>query len=126
MASDDTYQTEGQDKPAAYYLDLIESAQRAPEMHEWNERCKKIRKKYRYESSQTNKTRKYQILWSNMEVMKPAVMAKPPLPVVQRRYRDADAVGREACDLLERACRFQVESNDFYSCLLYTSDAADE
>lgn len=115
MASEDDYKTEGQEKPAAYYLDLIESAQKAPEMHEWNERCKKIRKKYRYESSQTNKTRRYQILWSNMEVMKPAVMAKAPTPVVQRRFRDSDAVGREACDLLERACRFQVESNDFYS-----------
>ena len=123
MASDaDNYKADGQPQSAAYYLDLIESAQRAPEMHEWNERCKKIRKKYRYESSQTNKTRKYQILWSNMEVMKPAVMAKPPLPVVQRRYRDADAVGREACDLLERACRFQVESNDFYSRLEQVRD----
>ena len=63
-----------------------------------------------------------QILWSNMEVMKPAVMAKPPVPVVQRRYRDSDAVGREACDLLERACRFQVESNDFYSRLEQVRD----
>jgi len=123
MASDaDNYKADGQPQSAAYYLDLIESAQRAPEMHEWNERCKKIRKKYRYEASQTNKTRRYQILWSNMEVMKPAVMAKAPQPVVQRRFRDSDAVGHEACDLLERACRFQVESNDFYSRLEQVRD----
>jgi hypothetical protein len=102
-------------KPASYYLDLIETAQNSPEYKEWSDRCKKIRKKYRYESSATNKTRKYQILWSNMEVMKPSVLSKPPVPVVQRRYKDKDAVGREACDLLERACRFQVEANDYFS-----------
>lgn len=107
---------------AAYYLDQIGSAQNAPEMKEWDERCRKIRKKYRYERSQQSKTRQYQILWSNMEVMKPSVMAKPPQPVVQRRYRDSDAVGREACDLLERAVRFQVESNDYYSRLEQVRD----
>lgn len=107
---------------AAYYLDLIESAQNAPEVKEWTDRCKKIRKKYRYERSQTNKTRQYQILWSNMEVMKPAVMAKPPVPVVQRRFRDQDEVGRKACELLERACRFQVESNDYFSRLEQVRD----
>lgn len=107
---------------AAYYLDLIESAQNAPEMKEWSDRCKKIRKKYRYERSQTNKTRQYQILWSNMEVMKPAVMAKPPIAVVQRRYRDQDEVGRKACELLERACRFQVEANDYFSRLEQVRD----
>lgn len=109
-------------KDASHYLDLIESAQKAPEIKEWEQRCKKIRKKYRYEASQTNKTRKYQILWSNLEVMKPSVMARPPQPVVQRRYRDNDPVGREACDLLERACRFQVDSNDFFSRLEQVRD----
>lgn len=107
---------------AAYYLDLIESAQKAPEMKEWDERCKKIRKKYRYEKSNTTRTRQYQILWSNMEVMKPSVLAKPPQPVVQRRYRDQDQIGREACDLLERAVRFQVESNDYFSRLEQVRD----
>ena len=111
-----------QEKPASYYLDMIESALKAPEMAEWNERCKKIRKKYRYESSQQNRTRRYQILWSNMEVMKPSVLAKSPQPVVQRRYRDADAIGREACDLLERAVRFQCESNDYFSRLEQVRD----
>ena len=103
------------DKPASYYLDCIESAQNTPEMREWDNRCKKIRKKYRYAQSENVLTRKYQILWSNLEVLKPAVLAKPPLPVVQRRYRDQDPVGREACELLERSCRFQVESNDYFS-----------
>lgn len=110
------------EKPASYYLDKIDSALNAPEMREWQERCKKIRKKYRYEQSQSVKARKYQILWSNLEVLKPAVMAKPPLPVVQRRYRDQDPVGREACELLERACRFQVESNDYFSRLEHVRD----
>lgn len=111
----DTYTDDNGQKPASYYLDLIETTQNMPEFKDWADRCKKIRKKYRYEHSSTTKTRKYQILWSNMEVMKPSVMAKAPMPVVQRRFKDKDAVGREACDLLERACRFQVESNDYFS-----------
>ena len=109
-------------KPAAYYLDMIESALETDEMREWDEACKAIRKKYRYADSKKVKTRRYQMLWSNMEVLKPVVMAKPPLPVVQRRYRDQDPVGREACELLERACRFQVECNDYYSRLEQVRD----
>ena len=122
MQETETYTAADGERLASYYLELIETAVNAPEMKEWGDRCKKIRRKYRYQTSQTTKTRRYQILWSNMEVMKPAVLAKPPVPVVQRRYRDADQVGREACQLLERACRFQVESNDYYSRLEQVRD----
>jgi hypothetical protein len=98
---------------AAPYLEMIEQAQRTSDMQKWDERCRTIRKKYRYESSANVKTRKYQMLWSNMEVMKPAVYAKAPQPVCQRRFRDADPTGRVAVEMLERACRFQMDINDF-------------
>ena len=105
--------TDGSLKGAGPYLDQIETAMRTEGYQRWDYRCETIRKRYRYENSKNVKSRKYQLLWSNMEVLKPAVYAKPPVPVVQRRFRDNDPVGRVACQLLERDLRFQLEMNHF-------------
>ena len=63
MQETETYTAADGERPASYYLELIETAVNAPEMKEWGDRCKKIRRKYRYQTSQTTKTRRYQILW---------------------------------------------------------------
>jgi len=61
---------------------LAEIARSQKSMSVWTERCTKIRKKYRYEHSLNVKVRQYQMLWSNMETMKPSVYTKPPKGVV--------------------------------------------
>jgi hypothetical protein len=93
------------------WLDEIARAKKS--MHTWTERCEKIRKKYRYEASLNAKTRQYQMLWSNMETMKPSVYTKPPKGVVQQRWKDRDPVSRNACELLERGVNFTLDANDY-------------
>ena len=97
------------------WLSAIERAYRGHDMAKYNERCRKIRRRYRYESSSTVKSRKYQLLWSNMETMKNAVYAKPPHATVSRRYRDADQTARVAAEILERATNFTFDAADFDS-----------
>jgi hypothetical protein len=92
---------------------LSEIARAQKTMHSWTERCEKIRKKYRYEASLNAKTRQYQMLWSNMETMKPSVYTKPPKGVVQQRWKDRDPVSRNACELLERGVNFTLDANDY-------------
>jgi hypothetical protein len=109
-------------RDVAFWMSAIEQEQRAAGMTKWAERCDKIRKRYRYEASSEVKTRKYQMLWSNMETLKPSVYAKPPVGVVSRRWRDADPIGRGACTILERGINFQLETNDFSSRLEQVRD----
>jgi hypothetical protein len=93
------------------WLSEISRAQKT--MSTWTERCEKIRKKYRYEASTNAKIRQYQMLWSNMETMKPSVYTKPPKGVVQQRWKDRDPVSRNACELLERCVNFTLDANDY-------------
>lgn len=97
------------------WLAEIERAQEAPAMREWRRRCGVIRENYLYTKSHETKARRYSMLWSNIETLEPAVYSQTPKGVVQRRFRDADPIGREACQVLERGINFQVDLNDFNS-----------
>lgn len=55
----------------------------------------------------------FNILWSNVETLRPAVYNSTPRPDVRRRFRDADPQGKVASTVLERALTFQLDQNDF-------------
>jgi len=57
--------------------------------------------------------RRFAILWSNVSTLQPAIYAKQPKPMVDRRYRDEDPVGKIASDVLERALGFSLDQYDF-------------
>lgn len=57
--------------------------------------------------------RRYSILWSNVQTIGPAIYAKTPTPVVTRRFRDEDPVGKMASEVLERALSYMLECGDF-------------
>lgn len=80
----------------------------------WIERSKKIIRRYKDESDvdHINRKRRYALLWSNTETVKPAVYARPPQAVVGRRFDDADPVARVSSEVLERALRTSVELQD--------------
>lgn len=79
----------------------------------WHERGKKILRRYRderevgYEDS-----RRLNILWSNIEVLKPTVYSKRPKVEVKRRFNDRDPVARVASWLLERNVAYWVDYQD--------------
>jgi hypothetical protein len=95
------------------WLSEIERAFNGEGMSKYNDRCRIIRKRYRYEGSAFVRSRKYQLLWSNIETMKSAVYSKPPHGTVSRRYRDSDPVGRVATEVLERAINFSFDASNF-------------
>jgi hypothetical protein len=81
------------------------------EFKKWEARSAKIVKRYRDDnrSQHTNETAKFNILWSNVQTLIPAVYAKLPKAVAQRRFGDNDPVGRVAGQLIERALDFEIE-----------------
>jgi hypothetical protein len=95
------------DTTVAAWLSAIDRAQK--DMSDWGKRCAKIRKRYRYESSTSTRRRQFQMLWSNQEIMRPAVYAKPPKPVVESRFKDGDPLVRITSQALERSLEFQAD-----------------
>ncbi|MFZ9649737.1 MAG: hypothetical protein ACO29C_06575, partial [Fluviibacter sp.] len=81
------------------------------EFAKWQARVKKILKRYRDDTrgQSGNETAKFNILWSNVQTLIPAVYSKLPKADVSRRFGDSDPVSRVAGMLLERAIDFEVE-----------------
>lgn len=71
---------------------------------EWREAGKQIEDLYLNEDRGENtSTRRFALLWANVETLKPAVYARPPTVQCSRRYKDRDPVARIAAELMERA-----------------------
>lgn len=53
----------------------------------------------------------FNILFSNVETIVPAVINSSPVPDIRRRFQDEDPVARVVSDLLERAIRVQIDDS---------------
>ena len=77
---------------------------------EWEGRTDRIIKRYRDDSrTRNNPNAKFNILWSNVQTITPAIFARLPRPDVSRRFRDNDPIGRVASMMLERALEYEIE-----------------
>ena len=61
---------------------------------------------------------RFNILWSNVQTLKPAVYSKLPKADVSRRFSDTDPVGRVAALLLERALDYEIEHYSDYRSMM--------
>ena len=103
------------------YLKII--GQYDNEFSKWTARVKKIIKRYRDDTrGQTlTESAKFNILWSNVQTLIPAVYAKLPKADVTRRFGDNDPVGRVASQILERALDYEIEHYpDFRATMKYS------
>ena len=62
--------------------------------------------------SEDSKT-KFNILWSNTETIRPALISATPVPEVRPRYKKKDPIARIAAKIAERAVEFQVDQFNF-------------
>src|SRR5690625_1173676 len=77
---------------------------------QWVERGKRAIKRYRDDSgSIRDNNARFNILWSNVETLFPALYARPPKAEVSRRNKDADPVARTAARILERALQYEID-----------------
>ena len=85
-------------------------AQYDKSFREWEARVPRIIKRYRDDSrTRNNPNSRFNILWSNVQTIRPAIFARLPRPDVSRRFRDNDPVGRVASMMLERALEYEIE-----------------
>lgn len=91
-----------------YWHGQLEGAQKV--FDKWETRAKKVVKRYRDERDAVESQRKkFNILWSNIQILQPSLYGRAAHPEVSRRYLDQDPVGRLASTLLERALEYEVE-----------------
>jgi hypothetical protein len=83
------------------------------EFKKWEARTTKIIRRYRDDQNtgtgMTNDAARFNILWSNVQTLIPAVYARMPKADVSRRFGDNDQVGRVASLLIERALDYEIE-----------------
>lgn len=97
-----------------FWLGQIDLAEK--EDKDFVARGRKIVKRYRDEREANEAMRdgkRLNVLWSNVQTLKPALYSRTPKPDVDRRFKDADANGRLASIVLERALSFSLENSDF-------------
>lgn len=93
---------------------IAEIAASEKQQSKWMTRAKKVEKIYNDERDvSSDRSRKFNILWSNVETLRPAVYMNTPKARAVRRYRDKDPVARLASMLLERCLQTSCELYDF-------------
>jgi hypothetical protein len=109
-------------KVGARWQQELERAQRY--FKSWHDRCVKIEKIYLdQQSDQTNAAkRRFPMLWANTSVLQPAVYARVPQPVVERRFKDAQPVARMASELVERNLSYMGDEADIDSIMRAVRD----
>jgi hypothetical protein len=93
------------------YIAEIEAYER--ESEKWAERSKKIVKLYKDADNPSGKKKRFNVLWSNVETMTPALYARDPKPEVDRRNKDANALARTSAEVLQRCITYTVACNGF-------------
>lgn len=110
-----------------YWLGQLELSKKAKGYITWQNRAKAIIKRYRDERSdqdgagdpqgEVTEGARFNILWSNVQTLMPALFGKTPKPVVERRYLDRDEVGRTASVILERALLYELDEGNYTASL---------
>lgn len=101
------------DRDARPWLRSIEEAEKIAS--EWNEQCEAIDKLYADAKrfGGVARAREMQIFWANMEVLKPSIYSRRPVPVVVPRFRDRAPLKRHAAEILERCLVSAFEADQF-------------
>ena len=100
-----------------HWLDEIEKYIDASKY--WRKDARKIIDRYRLERSNMQSENRpssrptFNILWSNIQTMKPALFSRIPEIIAERRHRDRDPVGRIASEVIQRAANEEIERNGF-------------
>ena len=85
---------------------------------EWEETGKKVVKRYRQEKALGDEGRSrnpalYNVLFSNVQTLRPALFSQTPAVVAERRHKDKDPVGRLAAQIIERLSNHDMERSGF-------------
>lgn len=116
----ETPQDAGEGKPGIVKRWLLELALSDKTEQGWRKNAQDTLDRYRDEKSDLtsgyssySSQNRYNILYSNVQTICPALFNQTPKPDVRRRFRDQDPVGKMISEVLERALSYTVDAQDF-------------
>ncbi len=104
---------------ATFWNDQIEKLGKAKSYTQYIKRGHTIESRYRDERTKTDaeSRRRYNSLWSNVEILMPAIYGRTPLPLAERKFGDKDPIARGAAQILERALRNEIDICGFHDAM---------
>ena len=86
--------------------------------------CDKLSKDYADASALATDLaeRRFQMLYANLEVVKPSIYSRPPQPVVVPRFKDRKPIPRKASEILERAVISSFDTEHVHETFLKVRD----
>ncbi len=66
--------------------------------------------------------REMQLFWANMEVIRPSIYARPPMPVVAARFGERSDLNRHASEILQRSLSTSFDHEDIHETLKLVRD----
>ena len=127
---DHEYNPAVEPKSAKAWINLLQESEDAFE--NWNARCDNIDKLYasleKLASADPGslhgsaRQREFQLFWANCEVIKPAIYAKAPIPVVVPKFKDRRPVYQQASEIMERCCTVAFDLTRINDLMLLVRD----
>lgn len=113
-AADQTEQREEKSPQDISKFWQVQLAMADKDQQDWIKDARSVVSRYRAESASARRgdNRKFNILYSNTEVLKSSLYGRSAKPDVRRRFADKDPVARTAAEVIERALIYCAESYD--------------
>jgi hypothetical protein len=92
---------------------LMELQIATKEEEDWVKDGRSVYKRYRNEGNPAEGSTRFNILFSNVEILESAIYNSTPVPEVRRRFRDEDKVGKMVAEVLQRSLRIVIENGGF-------------
>lgn len=110
-------------KLASFWKEQINAVDEA--QARWIKRGNMVVKRYRDERTnfEGNGIRRMNLLWTNKQIMKPAIYSDTPVPNVDRKFNDKDPTALLSSIMLERSLRNELEDNNLH---MAVSQAVDD
>lgn len=75
-----------------------------------------------WSATTTHKDQAFDLFWASMEILKPAIYAKPPKPVATPRFKDGKIIDKAVAELIERVLSSEFERGHIDEVMLGARD----
>lgn len=109
-------------KSSKAWLAKIDQAEKT--FQTYQDKCDNIDKLYADLNTLASpaRDREFAMFWANIEVLKPSIYARPPIPVVTPKFKDRRPIPRTASEMLERSCIVTFDQTDIDSVMRLVRD----
>lgn len=104
MPFDDLSERKAKSLVKDWMKDINDALKREKKYREIGQKCVKL-----YEAKNPEQV-PFNILYSNVETLAPAVYNARPIPIVTRRYKDADPLGKAVSEVSTRTLKFLIDT----------------